>query len=481
MLALSNGTIEKISMDFSQKKIGIWGLGLVGEAAVKFFSTSTAQIQVMDIKKLTPSQQLFLDSHRIHFVLQDQRSLSLFLEHNDYILPSPGIDLRPYDRYQNKWLSEVDIFGAFFKKPIIAITGTVGKTTITSLLSDMLRASGKRVITGGNIGIPLLSLINQQHEGDLAVIELSSFQLAICKTFAPDLAIWTNLYPNHLDWHGTIQDYTQAKTNIFRNQQHHQKQLLPILLHESTASQIIPTTAAFFSVSRADFLNHQSDKVFYTIDNHHIIRLDVHGAKPLIDLQSLPYISFFQNWLVVFAALDLLDVALKTTDISISQNNYFEHRLEHVATIAGVDFYNDSKATIAQATLAAVSAFEPPRSIILLLGGISKGVDRSTLIQQLPAHVKHIICFGKEAYQLHESCTKHMRSAHSFATLEQAYKLALKKACPGDIILLSPGGASFDLFSNYTERGRRFKELVLQHQSMSEHTRYDRTAKSNQP
>ena len=125
-------------MNFTQKKIGIWGLGLVGESAVRFLSTHTAHVQVMDKKKLETFQHELLKNHQTNFTQQDTHTIEAFLENNDYILPSPGIDLRPYHMYHHKWISEVDIFGAFFKKPIIAITGTVGKTTITSLLSDIL-------------------------------------------------------------------------------------------------------------------------------------------------------------------------------------------------------------------------------------------------------------------------------------------------------------------------------------------------------
>ncbi len=452
-------------MELSDQTIGVWGLGLVGQAAVRFLHAQGIHIQVMDRKK--PSQKLaqLLIESKAEFVIQNEKNKNLFLETHELIFPSPGIDLKPYKKYEHKWLSEVDLFGLFFKKPIIAITGTIGKTSITTLLAEMIRASGKKVLTGGNIGIPLLDLIEQQNDADYAVIELSSFQLSITRSFAPDLAIWTNFFPNHLDWHGTIGDYLNAKLQILRYQTATNIALVPLQSHTIFSHKKIASTINYFSLQKYNPATVLSTPI-YNFENNEIVYHLNNTQKKLGPVSALPKISYVQNWLIIYAALDILNLQVKREPTFIlPKTNPLEHRLEYVATINNVDFYNDSKATVAQATLAAIESLGH-RSIILLLGGLSKGVNRKKLIDKLPSNIKLVVCFGKESYQLHKLCVHSLRSACSVATLEQAYAYAVKRAQAGDVVLLSPGGTSFDLFANYQERGRCFKDLVMKQQSI---------------
>ena len=186
-------------MKIDNAKIGIWGYGLVGQSAARFLSSMGAFIYIFDD---TVKQSDFPP-------LSSRQEL---LETTDMILPSPGIDVRPYHAlYSGIWLSELDIFHAYFRKKIIAITGSVGKTSVTHGLNFVLQKAGMRTIAAGNIGLPCLSLISHQNEYDAVVLEVSSFQLEHCIQFAPDVAIWTNFYPNHLDRHGTMENYFLAK------------------------------------------------------------------------------------------------------------------------------------------------------------------------------------------------------------------------------------------------------------------------------
>lgn len=210
------------------KKIGIWGFGVVGKAAVNFLRNHTTTLSVMDKKILSAEERTFFAHTAIHFVQQTPAVIESFLQNNDLILVSPGIDLRPYVHHQHKCISELDLFSHFFKKPIIAITGTIGKTSTTSLLSSLLGNAGKRVALGGNIGTGMLELISQQEQVDCAVLELSSFQLEYSKTTAPDFVIWTNFYPNHLDRHSTVPDYFSAKMKSVAYQHANQQALLPL-------------------------------------------------------------------------------------------------------------------------------------------------------------------------------------------------------------------------------------------------------------
>jgi UDP-N-acetylmuramoylalanine--D-glutamate ligase len=222
---------EGYKMDFHNKKIGIWGFGIVGKAALKFFRSHEIPITVMDNKELSKQDYELLDTAKSNFV--PQVNCNEFLSNNDLILASPGIDLRPFASYKEKFITELDIFSSHTKKPIIAITGTIGKTTVTHFLSKILQKH-TTVQTGGNIGTGMLELLAQQ-DHEITLLEVSSFQLEPCQIFAPDLAIWTNLYPNHLDRHTTIEDYFSAKCAILAKQKNNQQALIPIEL----ASRII--------------------------------------------------------------------------------------------------------------------------------------------------------------------------------------------------------------------------------------------------
>jgi len=203
---------RKNNMQNTHKKIGIWGYGLTGKSAVKYYHQQGFELAVVDKKVLTSEENEFLKAKNIPFF--SEHSIEEFLKTHEYILPSPGIDLRPFPHYQSKWLNELDEFYKVWQRPIIAITGSIGKTTITHLVSKLLDNAGKKIAMGGNIGIPVFDLLAQKESCEAAVIEISSFQLELTKTFAPDLAIWTNLHPNHLDRHGSEAEYFNAKAQM---------------------------------------------------------------------------------------------------------------------------------------------------------------------------------------------------------------------------------------------------------------------------
>lgn len=410
--------------------IGIWGFGVTGKAHAHFFSERGNRIIVMDTAA----------APGVDRIQSTAESIKNFLEECDIVIPSAGIDLGNYTNYFHKFLFEADLFRALWHKPIIAITGTIGKTSTTHLLSEALKIAGKNVATGGNIGTALINLLPLQEKSDLAVIELSSFQLEYVRSFAPELAIITNLFPNHLDRHKTFENYCTAKFNIIARQHAHQQALIP-----SSLTNKITRERIFFH-----------GEVGYCFDPSGNI---VTAQKLILAAENIPTTSYRANWLVIAAALDLLDINPSTV---FSENNHFEipdHRGALVATINGVAFYNDSKSTIIEATIAAVHKLYPQR-IILLLGGISKGVDRTPALRQLKDHVVHIICFGKEADILAAACAHHAIAHSAVTTLEDAVLLSKKIALSGDCVVLSPGGASFDLFTDYQERGRIFEKLV---------------------
>ena len=429
-------------MNYQNKTIGIWGYGRVGKAAAQFLESRGASILIYDEKPIqAPSS------------MQIAQSLEQLFE-ADYLLPSPGVDTRAYrTQYQGRWITELDLFHHYFRKPIIAISGSVGKTTVTHLLAQALTASGWRVEAIGNIGIPCVEAIEKQDELDAVVLEVSSFQLEYTQSFAPDLAIWTNLYPNHLDRHNSMQDYFEAKSHLIRYQTAQQSALLPAELFHELQKLHPKSSLSFFGLTSNKFTH-----PLFSIQEQEI-RLHAHGtATPIILLHNLDQSVFPLNWLIVYAALDLLKVEPPV----LNTINPIAHRLERVATIKGVTFYNDSKSTTPASTQAALAALAAPRTI-LFLGGLSKGIDRSPLIQSLQHTPLHVICFGKEAARLHQQCVALQIPSRSFATLDEAFRFCTSITQPKDCVLFSPAGSSFDLFENYEKRGEEFKALVLRY------------------
>lgn len=439
----------------SSKKIGIWGLGIVGTSAISYFVKKGYHVQAMDQKTPTPEQQAFLGN--LHVPFYDQKELWSFLQSNDYILPSCGIDLRPYAQYEHKFLSELDLFAAECKKPVIAITGSVGKTTTTHLLSELLKSQGKTVFTGGNIGVGLLESIDQANSCDYVVLETSSFQLERCKSFAPDLAICTNIHANHLDRHGTMDAYIQAKMAITARQKPGQKSLFPLSLYDQVIHQKTGGTPSFFS-SGMDHFNSDFYPVYFLRNAKFCMNYQT-NTQEIFDLIELPWVSYQENIIILAAALHTLGLNFEHFTRVLNEQELPEHRLEKVASFAHIDFYNDSKATIPASTLAAIEKLKD-RPIVLLLGGISKGVDRADFVSQLKNKVRMVYCFGKEAEQLKSFCDHHQIPAHATSNLELAFDSLTHQMQAHDQILFSPAGASYDLYTDYRERGNHFKALV---------------------
>jgi UDP-N-acetylmuramoylalanine--D-glutamate ligase len=406
--------------------VGIWGYGIGGKALVKFLVTHGVIPYVYDTRLLGVSEYTELDHWGVP-ICADQAD---FFARSAVIIPSAGIDMRGYPAIAHKIMPELDFFATYFNKPIIAVTGTLGKTTVTTLLAALLTRAGKRVALGGNIGIGLCSLIEQQDTLDYAVLEVSSFQLEHCKVFAPSVGVWTTFFPNHLDRHHTIEEYFAAKAQLIQRQ-----------------------SGAMISVVPAELLTKLQAIALYP---HVWVPLASEVPQELI-ARIAHQEGFGYNWYVVAQTLTALQLSLDVLHEPYVPQ--LEHRIEPVRTLNNRAFVNDSKATVPQATLAAVHQFNPAK-LILILGGLSKGVNRESLVSALVGQVKYIICFGAEADQLAAWCSRYAISHKKADSLAEAVKIGYTISDAGDVVLLSPAGSSFDLFSNYQERGQKFKELV---------------------
>ncbi len=269
----------------TMKKIGIWGLGKVGKSTIRFFSEN-GLLSLLEAKELSKDDRSFCELHNVNVIRQNGNTVKTFLQNNDVILASPGIDLEPYPNYKHKFITELDLFALHFNKPTIAITGSLGKTTVTYLLHQLLNPSTTAL--GGNIGIPMLDII-QQNNVKQAILEVSSFQLELSKQFAPDLAIWTNFYPNHLDRHKTLKDYFNAKYKLLEFQNKTQQTLVPIELFDAIIKKNPQSKLSFFSLSKPkESIKNFPQHTYYWLNQEGIIKHHNNQERCIMPRHSIP-------------------------------------------------------------------------------------------------------------------------------------------------------------------------------------------------
>ncbi len=439
-------------------RIGVWGYGVVGKAVARFLVSHKKPIALFDTDGNKLSDNLLVGADILRFHGTEQ--LSDFFKACAYIIPSPGIDLRPYATYGNQYITELDLFQSYWHKPIIGITGSVGKTSVTTILGHLLNHNAIPTAVGGNIGIGSLDLVAQQENVSSALLELSSFQLEHTSQFKPSIAIITNLAANHLDRHGTLDEYFHAKAQIARYQT--KNDLLITDWHLRERVRALNHLGSVWYTGTAPLTPDDTllpHEAYWYATEQEIVIVRKSDYQTLQKPETLFSATFPQNALMIFATLMRLcnnDASQLSFDCD---NLSLPHRREKVATYKNLTFINDSKATSTLATLAAVEQYSPTPTY-LLLGGLSKGVDRSGMFKELPQSVVEVICFGKEAELLCNAAHAAQRQASTHANLEEALAHAMHIAKQGSIILLSPAGSSFDLYANYEERGNHFKSLV---------------------
>lgn len=346
--------------------------------------------------------------------------------------------------------SEMEVFFEVCPCTILAVTGSDGKTTTTTLVSEMLKAEGKTVWLGGNIGTPLLPLVRQMQPSDFAVVELSSFQLMDMKR-SPARAVITNLAPNHLDIHKDMAEYVQAKTNIFRYQDEN-----GILILNADN----PITAAFRGNGKTLFFSRQKEADVCLVDGV-ICR---HGEKVLKTSEILiPGVHNVENYMAAIAMVDGL-VSDETIRQVAKTFGGVEHRIELVRVKDGVRFYNDSIASSPSRTIAGLRSF--PEKVILIAGGYDKHIPYDVLGPEICAHVKKLFLGGATGEKIRQaviSCPEYDPKALEImdcGSFEPAVRAAAAAAKAGDVVLMSPASAAFDQFKNFMVRGDFYKKLV---------------------
>ncbi|MBI2352745.1 UDP-N-acetylmuramoyl-L-alanine--D-glutamate ligase [Candidatus Dependentiae bacterium] len=433
------------NISFHNKKIGIWGFGIVGKSILQWLENTQCSIQILD--KQTQDHPAW--------IMQTPETVQLFLEQNDYIITSPGIPIHQYQKYHHKFVCELDIFQQHFRGYSIAITGSIGKTSITKAIAHCTPHS----IAAGNIGYPMLSALSQHTQNEKIILELSSFQLLWSQTFAPDIALLTNFYPNHLDYHQDEDEYFSAKCTLFKYQNENQKTIVPCNLIEKIKKTVQLKSHIFLTCTQ-QCLSHDFSTFF--IEENNVVLANTKNEKAVIikNIDQFPFFTYQENWIQIIAALFLQDdntidhIHEKLKTIAPQQ-----HRLEKILIHQETTFYNDSKSTVWQATKAALQKFEN-QPCALFLGGVSKGTDRTPLIQFLKNKPITVFAFGKEAEMLKTACDHYQIQCSSYKNLQDAVKSCLSQTLPKNVIF-SPAGASFDLFEDYQERGNTFKELIF--------------------
>lgn len=447
-------------MELKGKKVLVVGLGKSGLAAALFLRRQGAQVTVSDVRS---AEALAKD---IPALLEEGIMVEagghglLTFRRQDLIVLSPGVPLDTPELVQVKSfglpvIGELELAARFLKGGIVAITGSNGKTTTTALLGEILKDSGLPTLVGGNIGVPVVDLIDESTPDTWSVLEVSSFQLESTVEFHPRIAVILNITPDHLDRHGSFENYALAKERIFAAQNEDDFVVLNAD-NARTADAAARSTAKVYWFS----IEHPVEQGSW-FENGFIVYRTAKDAKveQVIPLTGIPLKGTHnvENVMAAVVAARLAGVSAEAIRQSIEKFQAVEHRLEFVATFNGVEYYNDSKATNVDATAKAIAAF--PSGIHLILGGKDKGSDYTLLSPLLRERVSAVYTIGSAAAKI-ESHLRGVVSIYSCETLEKAVRAAASAARPGDVVLLAPACSSYDQFENYEQRGRVFKQLV---------------------
>jgi UDP-N-acetylmuramoylalanine--D-glutamate ligase len=444
-------------MELNNKRVLVVGLGKSGVASALFLKAHGARVTVSDTKsgdELRDEIPALLDQG---ITVETGGHGERTFREQDLIVVSPGIPVdAPLLVQARSWgetvIGEIELAAQFLPGPIVAITGSNGKTTTTTLTGEILTAGGLTTLVGGNIGTPAISFAEIAKPETVIVLEVSSFQLETIQTFRPKVAVVLNVTPDHLDRHRTFDAYVDAKARMFENQTAEDFAVL---------NEDDPTCVAMAARTRAQvfwFSRHKEVKQGAWVREGNIFFRDGSQQSEILQVSEIPLKGAhnLENVLAAVCAGALMGCAPEKIRQAVRDFKAVEHRLEFVATIRGVDYYNDSKATNVDATIKALESF--PANIHLILGGKDKGSDYSVLNDLLRQRVKRVYTIGAAAGKI-ESQIKDVEVVHA-ETLENAVRKANTVAQSGDVVLLAPACASFDQFKNYEQRGQRFKEIV---------------------
>jgi UDP-N-acetylmuramoylalanine--D-glutamate ligase len=427
---------------FKNKKIAVVGEGIEGQSSFKWLKDKGADVTMLDEKQ----GKDYLDR----------------LDDYDLVVRSPGIKISDLEKFvsREKITSQIKIFFDLCPSEIIGVTGTKGKGTTSSLIYEMLKIQGFDAYLGGNIGLPPFEFLDKLSAQSKVVLELSSFQLMDLKK-SPHIAVMLMITSEHLDWHSSVEEYIDAKRNIVRHQNETDFAILN-RDYPATNESDIYTNGKAYHVSRE---REAAAEGSFVKDSKVWLRTEI-GEVPIVGIEEilLPGKHNLENVCATVMAAGLVGVSVENMASVLRTFKGLEHRLELIATINGVRYYDDSFSTTPETAIAAIKAFKDPE--VLILGGSSKNSDFTELGEVISKseNVKLIIGIGEEWERIKSQITS---SKSQIPTIEGAKDMttiiaaAYKLAVPGDVVLLTPACASFGMFKNYKDRGEQFKTEVL--------------------
>ena len=444
-------------MNLKGKKIVVIGMGKTGLATVRFLGTRGARVIATDEKPPEKWETAFEQIAEGNWLTRGVYNAGI-LDGVSMVVPSPGVPpsneiLQAAVRNNIPVISEVELAYHFLKVPILAVTGTNGKTTTTTLLGEILTREGKKVFVGGNIGNPLIEFAGNNQAADFVVAEISSFQLQWIEKFRPFVAVLLNITCDHVNYHGSFAEYRRIKARVFENQTKSDYAILNAEDPEqkSMAASIRAQVAAFSS-------RNQLPTGIFIKDGNIVFRNHAFGEERYpLSMIKIPGLHNVENVMAAVMTACFCGCSRESIIDTISQFSGLPHRIEFVGEKKSVRYYDDSKGTNVGSVIRALDTFSAP--VILLLGGRDKDGDFQNLKPSLAAKAKQVILFG-EARDRIGSLIGESVPAVKEPTLQAAIESAYKSAHTGDVVLLSPGCASFDEFNNYKERGIFFKNVV---------------------
>jgi UDP-N-acetylmuramoylalanine--D-glutamate ligase len=444
-------------MDLLGKKVLVVGMARTGIATAKFLQAKGSLVTTTEVK---PEEEM-------KEAVEELKGMKLSTEwgghrtetflRQDMIVVSPGVDLNiePIQeaiRHGVRVISEIEMACHFIRVPIIAVTGTNGKTTTTLLIGEMLKENGRKVGVGGNVGDPLILFADGTDRWEVLVAEISSFQLEAIEDFRPRISVLLNITEDHLDRYPSYDEYIEAKLRIFANQNSGDLAVLnrddPIVMR---FKEKVKAKTIFFSLAE------KLDEGVFFNGQTIFLKLGKRREEYFLAKAPLKGIHNVENMMAAVAAARSFGCSKEAIQAILNRFKGLEHRVEFVREIGGVRFYNDSKGTNVGSVVKSLQSFSEP--VILIAGGKDKNGDLSPLEEWIQKRVKHLILIGEAKERMNRKLGGLTHTVMA-KTMEEAVLLAYQKAKAGEIVLLSPACSSFDMFKDYKERGKVFKEAV---------------------
>ncbi len=444
-------------IELSGKRVLVVGLARTGMATALFCAGRGAHVTASEERAEEQMAEAAAKLREAGCALEfGGHTTARFLD-QDLIIPSPGVpqslpQLVAARAEQIPVWSEIELAGRFLRGRMVAITGSNGKTTTTALAGHILETAGIPTIVAGNIGTPLISRVTETSDSSVTVVEVSSFQLEIIQEFRPDVGVLLNVTPDHLDRHASLEEYGRLKARLFENQT--EQDAAVINADDPGAAQYAPSKAELFWFSRSKRIASgaylRADEIVFRREGVETVLL----RRRDIGLRGDHNV---ENVLAAVSAAVLVGAPPSAIAAGVKSFAGVEHRIEFVAEISGVSYYNDSKATNVDATLKALDAF--PGGLIVILGGKDKGSDYGILRKSLRERAHLVLLIGAAAEKI-ESQLRAAVPVVRAGTLDRAVEIAFERAHSGETVLLAPACSSFDQFESYEHRGRVFKQLV---------------------